>query len=131
MNSSNPGRRVSQATLILVFLLIFGIFVWGVQSRLSLYAPPGSPVRSLAQGKLISPNERLRSIPTAEQLPGKSISSSLLLFQYLLIAVIFLDTLLKLLVRTKATASQHTRLTSDYHFSFFFFRPPPAFILAD
>jgi hypothetical protein len=130
MNSSTSGRRVSHATLIAVLLLIFGVFAWGVRSKLSLYAPPGSPAQSLAQAKLLSPKERIHSIQT-EQLRPKLLPSSPLLFRDLPIAVIYLDTLPKQFVRTQATASQHTRLTSDIHFSFFFFRPPPAFILAD
>jgi hypothetical protein len=116
--------------LIPLFLIVFGIFVWGTQYKLSLYDSPGNPPRSIAQAKLLSPNERPASLRTITQLHPQLLPTSPLHSRIFLIASICFGILPVRFVRAKVSASQDARHTSDCLSSFFFFRPPPAFTLA-
>jgi hypothetical protein len=127
MNSDTTARRVSHSTLITLSLIIIGILVWGLQYKLSLYDPPVSPSRTIAQAKLLSPNERPDSLRTIAQLRPQVLP---LLFLTFLITAVCLGIRLMQLVRLKASASQDARYTCDRVSCFFFFRPPPAFAFA-
>jgi hypothetical protein len=129
MNPDTPARRVSHATLIPLLLIVIGIIVWGVQYKLSLYGPPGGPSRSIAQAKLLSPNERPDSARTTAQLRPQVPSSSLLLFLDFLIAAVCLGILPTQLVRAKALVSPDVRHMRESISSFFSFLPPPALTL--
>ena len=76
MNCETAGRRVAHTTLIPLLLIVVGIFVWGVRYKLSLYDSPGSPSRSVAEAKLLSPNERPGSVQTARRFALNSLPSS-------------------------------------------------------
>lgn len=116
--------------MIPLLLVIVGIFVWGLQYKLSLYDPPGSPSRSIAQAKLLSPNERLDSVRATAQIHPPVLPQAPLLFLTFLIAAVDLRLLSIRQVRAQASASQDVEHTFDSVSSFFFFRPPPAYPLA-
>jgi hypothetical protein len=130
MNSDTAGRRGARATLIPLLLIVVGIFVWGVRYKLSLYDSPVSPSRSVAEAKLLSPNERPGSVQTASQIRPQIIPSSHLYFQIVLIATIFMSILPARLIRINAAASPLARYHADCSSSFFSFRPPPSFLIA-
>ena len=130
MDFDTAGRRVAHATLIPLLLIVVGIFVWGVRYKLSLYDSPVSPSRSVAEAKLLSPNERPGSVQTASQVRPESIPTSPLYFQIVLIASIFLSILPVRLVRINAADSPDAQCRTDRSSSFFSFRPPPAYLFA-
>ena len=152
MNSKTAARRAARATLIPVFLIVLGIFAWGMRYKLSLYDAPGSP-RSIAQAKLLSPNERPDWLRNVAQFSPQLLRQHLLRPQLLGATPPFLWTVVSaalclgiLLIRAQAAAcraarlSRHSRAHRRAHrrahhgcesvASFFFFRPPPAITLA-
>lgn len=130
MNCETAGRRVAYATLIPLLLIVVGIFVWGVRYKLSLYDSPVSPSRSVAEAKLLSPNERPGSIQTSTQIRPQFIPSSPLYSGIFLIAVLCSGTVPVRISRAKASTSQGSQSTDGHTTSFFFFRPPPALLIA-
>lgn len=130
MTSKTAARRVSKATLIPLFLIVLGIFVWGVRYKLSLYDAPGSPSRSIAQAKLLSPNERPESLRTTAQLRPQMVRSWPLLSLTFLIAALWLGIRPNQLACATASAPEDARHGCESVSNFFFFRPPPAFNLA-
>jgi hypothetical protein len=130
MNTHTAGWRVQHTTLIPLVLIIFGIFVWGVQYKVSLYDTHGIPARSIAQAKLLSPDERSGSGRTNVQLHPQLLPSSSLHSGNFLIASICFGVLPVRFVRAQALDSQAACHPSNSISSFFFFRPPPALSLA-
>lgn len=130
MNCETAGRRVAHATLIPLLLIVVGIFVWGVRYKLSLYDSPVSPSRSVAEAKLLSPNERPGSVQTASQIRPQTNPSSPLYSGILPIAVLCSGIVPVRISRANASTSQGSQSTDGRATSFFFFRPPPAFLIA-
>ena len=130
MDTKTKNRCVSLATLIPLFLIVFGIIVWGLQYKLSLYDTSSSSSRSLPQAKLLSPNERLGSVQTAEQVSSPLSPSLPAHFQYFLTAAIFAGILFTQVVRASALNPPDARHVRDSRHAFFFFRPPPSFACA-
>lgn len=130
METNATGRRFSPATWIPLLLIIVGIFVWGVQYKLSLYDAPGSPSRSIPQAKLLSPNERVGSVRADAQLRPQLLPSLPPNFQSFLAASVYLLLLSIQLVRAKLVDSRDLRHTNGSICTFFTFRPPPSFTLA-
>lgn len=129
MNCDSAGRRFARTSLIPLFLIVVGIFVWGVRYKLSLYDSPGSPARPIAEAKLLSPNERPGSVQTASQIRLQCTPSPQPYSRIHLIATVFFGMLPVRLVRANASASPDAQCTSSSASSFFSFRPPPDFII--
>lgn len=127
MDTKTKTRGVSLATLIPLFLIALGIFVWGLQYKLSLYSASGSSSRSIPQAKLLSPYERPGSVQTTEQLSPTLLPWPPLRFQFFLIAAVFAGVLFIQLVRAGALNPRDARQASNSICAFFFFRPPPTF----
>jgi hypothetical protein len=130
MNSRTAARRASRLFLIALFLIVFGIVVWGLQYKLSLYDSPGYPSRPIAQAKLLSPNERKEVARTAPQLCPKVNSESPLLVLVFLVTGVSLETMPLQWLRARRLASQNLPHACDSASNFFYFRPPPSFALA-
>lgn len=90
--NSRTQRRIAKVWFIPLCLIVVGVFVWGLQYKLSLYDSPGTPPRCVAQAKLLSPNERASLVQSAEQLcPHLPPSLPLPLLLPLAVAVLFLQ----------------------------------------
>jgi hypothetical protein len=127
MDTKTKNRFVSLATLIPLFLIVLGIFVWGLQYKLSLYGASGSSSRSLPQAKLLSPSERPDSALTAEQLCPRLVPTLPAHYQHFPITAIFVGILFTQLGRASVLNPPDARNLRDSTRAFFSFRPPPSF----
>ncbi len=130
MNCDTAGRRVARTTLVPLLLIVIGIFVWGLRYKLSLYDSPSGASRSVAEAKLLSPNERPGSVQTASQIRSHLLPSSSRYSRIILIASVRFGILPVRHVRANALTAPDARHASDSITSFFTFRPPPAFTIA-
>jgi hypothetical protein len=135
MKSNAKGRGVSLAILIPLLLIVFGIFVWGLQYKLSLYNSPGNASRLVPEAKLLSPNERPQSVQvgslqTAVLSSLQATPAPALDLRTFLIAVISLFIFTLKFARAHVTAFHDARHSSYAISSYFSFRPPPVFTLA-
>ena len=129
MNSRSAGRPISRATLIPLILIVFGIFVWGLQYKLSLYKSPTGQSRSIPEAKLLSQDERPVAVRSfAGSRP--QLLNTMLPSDFLIAATPELEpgARSQLLCRV-ASRDRDLRHFSDST-SFFSFRPPPPFALA-
>jgi hypothetical protein len=130
MDTKTKNRCGSVATSIPLFLIVLGIFVWGLQYKLSLYDASGSSSRSLPQAKLLSPSERPDSALTAEQLCPRLAPTLPVHLQYFLITAIFVGILFTQLGRVSVLNPPDARNDRNSTRAFFSFRPPPSFARA-
>lgn len=113
----------------LAFLgLAFCVFTWGLQYKLSLYAPSQAVSRTIPQAKLLSRDEA-NTESESPIIEGTSVADKtmrLMLFSVLLSLLLVLklgDSLV--LLWEKLNSELPWRLRSQASFSAFFFRPPP------
>ena len=109
-----------------VILVVFAVFSWGVQYKLSLYHPPVKTVAASPQAKLLSQKER--HVAVHEAMTGNVSSDLLRIPRYFcaligLIAAFSLARTLRKLISTET--SEFVPVEACQYLSYFSFRPPP------
>lgn len=127
MRISRPSRRISTLTAMGVLLLACAVFGWGLEYKMSLYAPMSTQTTSIPEAKLLSEKERPASDRSATSI--RSVSTKL---QASIQFSLFLITLLAMELHLKAALWMRiTRVPDDLrqqrcaHSNYFSFRPPP------
>lgn len=125
MNFPNTSRRPSRLLNLVMLLLAFAIFSWGVQYKLSLYDPPAKTSTRMAEAKLLSQKERTSVPNVSESALDHAAQPHLpVVFAYLATAIILaLD--LFVAHESRSNVWARGRLPKQPNQSFFFFRPPP------
>jgi len=121
--------KTSAILFVFVFLLIFGIFSWGLEYKLSLYQVERTQEPTIPAAKLLSQKERPK---TQKNLSGifddtqqKVLATSSML--PIMLCVVFFCRLF--LQTAKIVSSQdHSSSRRQRSYSYYFsFRPPPVF----
>jgi hypothetical protein len=108
--------------------LVFCVFAWGLEYKLSLYDPPQAASDKIPQAKLWSRNERSESTENALVVRTKT---SARISYTVPIAAVFLVLLLPLSILSPQSSEQRMQRTSGVRrlgrglFNAFFVRPPP------
>lgn len=128
MSISYTSRRLSTLTAMGILLLACAVFGWGLEYKMSLYAPVGSQTTSVPEAKLLSERERPASDRNAT-----SIRSLYTQLQASIHFSLFLVTILMMSLHLKAALwMRNTHVLDDLgqqrcaHLNYFSFRPPPA-----
>ena len=120
----NATGRLQWMTVVLV---VFAVFSWGVQYKLSLYNWPARSTAAAPQAKLLSQKERPVAVPVG--LVGnapdrlKAISPYVCALVGWIAALALPGTLRRSIFTAK---SEFVSKNSSQHLSYFFFRPPPS-----
>jgi len=109
-----------------VLLVVFAVFSWGVQYKLSLYDRPAKSIAAVPQAKLLSQKER----PVAVHQPlAVNASDALRLvpsYFGILFGLILASSMARILQKFgNSETAEFIPLDPGPYLSYFFFRPPP------
>jgi hypothetical protein len=130
MPMNRPSRRPSPASRLVIFLLAFAVFGWGLHYKLSLYARSASSCSQAPHAKLLSQKERPAEHRSVVFDPPRSLQLISYVFPSLILLCfagrrLCLNSIFR--VQDVLADEQHFRLSlaASIYFSF---RPPPALL---
>lgn len=127
MKLSTATRSFNLLGILASLGLAACVFAWGLQYKLSLYDPPQTASHRVPEAKLLSKNERIGVVESAQAIltkPSSGVSYSVpaVFFFFLLLAVGELNPQLS---RQREHSSAEIRRLCSGLFITFFVRPPP------
>lgn len=109
-----------------VLLVVFAVFSWGVQYKLSLYDRPAKSIAAVPQAKLLSQKERPVAVYQAMSVNASDALLPVPPYFCVLFGLLVAASIARIL-RKSSHPERAEFLPRDPgpHLSYFFFRPPP------